>query len=459
MKILASIPANLAMRCKCFAAFFLMLTGVLGAQTPFAPSAPVAGVEFGFVVDADAIRFVVSSAATDQMQGKTYLFEKNTGGISHLATFTQTDGYVTDGFGHSVSVLGDRLAIGADQHNATGAVYTYKRQNNTWIFAQKLILPDAASGDLFGTVKLWENYLFVGARGKDNPHPDSGVIYVYQHNGSQWNKVQELTAPNGQNFGTRIEVQNGRLLSFSTENGGHLFHSFLLQDGNWAWEATSLAVSAQAGAENFEWDGNGLHFIERVIPGTHIIKRLTPGPAGFTAQTLFNFASFDQIYDRLVVAGNQMFIGSGGYSSSLERKFPVLVYSQGDGWNYQQTLYSQGAESVDDYFGWAMALSGNNLIIGAPFENGGKAYFVDTNALEIQTYQAKTVQIYPNPARDVLHLELEQEPESVEVYSVAGVLCGVFYKKSLDVSPLAAGVYFLKIRMADQLHTVRFVKQ
>ncbi len=459
MRKFAPTPANLTSRCKCFAALSIMLTSVLGAQTPFAPSAQVTGVEFGFVVDADANRFVVSSAATDQMQGKTYLFEKNTGGISHLVTFTQTDGYVTDGFGHYVSVLADRLAIGADQHNATGAVYTYKRQNNTWIFAQKLILPDAAMGDLFGTVKLWDNYLFVGARGKDNPLPDSGVIYVYQHNGSQWTKIQDIPAPAGRNFGTRIEVQNGRLISFSTENGSHLFHSFLLQDGNWTWEASSMPVGAQAGAENFSWDGNGLHYIERVIPGTHIIKRLTPGPAGFTTQSLFSFSSFDQIYDRLVIAGDQIFIGSGGYSSGLERKFPVLVYSQGDGWNYQQTLYSQGAESVDDYFGWAMALSDNNLIIGAPFENGGKAYFVDTAALETQTYRAKTVQVYPNPAREVLNIELDQELESLEVYSVAGVLCGTYKTKSPDVSQLAAGVYLLKIRTANQLATVRFIKQ
>src|SRR5690606_11282570 len=104
----------------------------LSAQTPFAPTSGASGVQFGYTLAADANRFLASSAPTSSALGKTYLFEKGTGGISQVSVFSQTDGLTDDLFGKFVSVSGDIIAIGAPHHNATGAVYTYRRLNGSW---------------------------------------------------------------------------------------------------------------------------------------------------------------------------------------------------------------------------------------------------------------------------------------------------------------------------------------
>lgn len=438
----------------------------LMAQAPFYPTSSASGFRFGGAVSADENRFLISSASTPNAAGKVYLFEKNPA-ITQVATFSQTDGMLTDMFGQSLSISGNMVAIGAEQHNSTGAVYTYRKINGSWNFLQKLIPTNSDMDDRFGVVRLHGDYLFIGSTGAEPTglpnSADQGSVYVYHFNGNLWSLTQELTIEGTSRLGVQIETQGDRMITSSlTADGGTLFHSFILNAGQWEPETSSAEYgSSEFPIAEFSLSADGLYFIERPAFGSHTVKKLAFGD--WTETALVNFSSFDQIYDRVEICADKMFVGSGHYTLQLQRKFPVLFYkNDGQNWDYQTTIYGTGPESSDDYFGISMGHSGDNLIVGAPQESiTGRAYFVDLQSLAVQSIPIASVSVYPNPTSGRLYILSDQIVESVRVYSVTGSLC---YSadgplESIDVQNLQTGLYVAHVTLADgQPTTFKFLR-
>ncbi|WKN46124.1 gliding motility-associated C-terminal domain-containing protein [Tunicatimonas pelagia] len=112
------------------------------------------------------------------------------------------------GFGGSVSLSGDFMAVGDPIHDTLaydgGAVFLYQRQSTEWKHIATFLPSDPVEQARFGeVVSLTENYLFVSSRLK--PH-----VYVYAR-GSQWEsgtEGQRITAPDASpNFGWAMEVR------------------------------------------------------------------------------------------------------------------------------------------------------------------------------------------------------------------------------------------------------------
>lgn len=131
------------------------------------------------------------------------------------------------GFGLSVAVWSDRIAVGApnDDETATngGAVYVFRNSGGTWSFEQKLTASDAATDDLLGTaVAMSGNYLAVGAPGKNSFR---GRVYVYQLSAGVWSQVANLSAHDGgasDAFGGAVALFDPRLVvgaQWDDENG------------------------------------------------------------------------------------------------------------------------------------------------------------------------------------------------------------------------------------------------
>ena len=96
----------------------------------------------------------------------------------------------SDYFGYSVALYDDVLVIGAlyddDGYSNSGAVYIFKKENNTWVNKLKL---SAANGllfsldayDYFGSsVGINGNTITVGAYGYDSTYNGSGATYVFE---------------------------------------------------------------------------------------------------------------------------------------------------------------------------------------------------------------------------------------------------------------------------------------
>lgn len=106
------------------------------------------------------------------------------------------------------------------------------------------------------------------------------------------------------------------------------------------------------------------------------------------------------------------------------------------------------------------AFAGNYVYIAFKYTgNNAHTWYVDdiqvTGNLGIDDVEATNIAVYPNPAKDVIHIN-GLEDETVNVYDAMGrLVMQQVYSGSLDVSGLAQGVYAITTGKG----TMRFVKE
>ena len=94
-------------------------------------------------------------------------------------------------------------------------------------------------------------------------------------------------------------------------------------------------------------------------------------------------------------------------------------------------------------------------------EAGYSKVVLNTNDFDFGTYFT----LYPNPAKDVLNFEVKNEigVKSVSVYNTLGqivmAITNVDNLKSIDVSSLTAGSYFVKVYTDKGSSSSKFIKQ
>ena len=196
--------------------------------------------QFGYSVAVDGDK-VVAGAWTDDdngpYSGSVYVFNKPGSGGWVTATetvkLTASDGAAGDWFGGSVSLDGDRLAVGAsgddDNGSRSGSVYVYKRESGTWSRIAKLKASDGATDDEFGiSVTVDGDTVAVGAHWDDDNGSKSGSAYVYAV--PDWTAISDSAAgetnatsytvtglTNGVEYRFKIRATNGMGTSPASE--------------------------------------------------------------------------------------------------------------------------------------------------------------------------------------------------------------------------------------------------
>lgn len=70
------------------------------------------------------------------------------------------------------------------------------------------------------------------------------------------------------------------------------------------------------------------------------------------------------------------------------------------------------------------------------------------------------VSFYPNPANDILNIEMTNEVKSIEIYNIQGQKVKLANQKQINVADLASGIYMIKIQdAANAIATEKFIKQ
>lgn len=85
-----------------------------------------------------------------------------------------------------------------------------------------------------------------------------------------------------------------------------------------------------------------------------------------------------------------------------------------------------------------------------------------TNALSSQNFNQNNLEVslYPNPANDVLNIEITNEVKAIEIYNIQGQKVKSTNQKQINVSDLANGMYMIKVQdMEDAVSTKKFMKQ
>jgi hypothetical protein len=281
--------------------------------------------------------------------GAAYVFTepaKGWGNMTQTAKLTASDGEANNQFGFAVSVNGGTIAVGSHASDGTrGAVYVYTQPANGWTNmteTAKLTASDSVPGDLVGrSVSVSGNTVVAGApQAMVGTHKQQGTAYVFVEPAGGWTKMTQtakLTASDGLSYG-----EMGYSISV---------------DGNTVVAGAPSPVSGR----NYS-PGSAYVFVEPVGGWTNTTQtaKLT-GSDTANGNRLGNFVG---ISGNTVVAGAPL--ATPG-SKPQQGAAYVFVEPTGGWANMTQTAKLTSSDGVrNGYFGRAVAISGNAVVVGAP---------------------------------------------------------------------------------------------
>lgn len=87
-------------------------------------------------------------------------------------------------------------------------------------------------------------------------------------------------------------------------------------------------------------------------------------------------------------------------------------------------------------------------------------FILNSIATGIEENRTKNSSIYPNPVSDVLNLKTENDHASITILNSLGAeVWNLPFSKSIDVSHLSKGIYFLKLKEGESMELIRFTKE
>lgn len=346
-----------------------------------------------------------TSDAAEASSGAAYVFERQSDGTwAQAALLLPDDAVAHDQIGWSVALSGERALVSANRHNAgavnAGAAYVFERQGNgTWTQAAKLTASDPGLNDFFGSsVALAGDRAVVGALRDDDGGEDSGSAYVFerQEDGA-WVQVAKLTAEDADIddlFGTSVALTGDRAVVGAFGAGGTdasfgAVYVYERQgDGSW-FQATKL--TANDAGDGDDRDGLGYSVAlagDRVLAGA--IRAETPvspdagaayvferAPDGTWTQaaklTAADGAISDDFGASVALAGDRALVGASDEDNEagFEAGSAYVFERAPDGtWTQMAKLAADDA-AQGDYFGVAVALSDEQMLVGAYGDDDG----------------------------------------------------------------------------------------
>lgn len=214
---------------------------------------------FGSALDFDGQRLVVGSYYETNMgspqEGAARVYEW-TGTAWQQMGATLRGEHDHDSFGHSVSLSGNRLAVGALAYlnfgqpiDSLGYTKVYEWDGTTWQQMGNKIVGVAMADGFGGSVALDGSYLVAGAF-------KGAYIKGYQWNGMDWIvDAMESDVPNSF-YGTDIAIDNSRLIVGASRyaNSGYAqVYTFCADYFNEPVTQTTNTLSADSSANSYQW--------------------------------------------------------------------------------------------------------------------------------------------------------------------------------------------------------------
>jgi len=296
----------------------------------------------------------IDSNAAGAEQGSAYVFTRVGTEWTQQQKLTASDAAAGDQFGWSVAISGETIVIGARQDNLfQGSAYVFVHTGTTWTQQQKLEADDAAVDDQFGfTVGVSGETIVVGALGDDyGGGENQGSAYVFARVGTVWTQQQKLTGASvtSDQFGSAVGISG-----------------------------ETIVVGAFLG------DGGG---IDQGI--AYIFTRIGTTWTQQQRLTAMDAAANDRFGYDVAISGDSVVIGAVNTGRSDTGSAYVFTRT-GTIWTQQQKLTASDA-ATDDLFGYAVGISGNVIVAGAPqtdsppVSNKGSVYvFVRNGAIWTQ---------------------------------------------------------------------------
>lgn len=315
-------------------------------------------------------------------------------------TVTAADGDPQDGFGGGLTIDAARMLVGAsgDEHGGEDAGSAYVIPTTGGPVQAKLVPPDIDPGDRFGAAAdLDGDVAVVGAPLDDEAASDAGAAYVYRDGADGWTLETKLVpdqAGTGAFFGASVALSDDHLAVGAPFDGAG---SVTVYDRDGWTRQAGVAASDAGGDDRFgrglAWAGSTLvvgapsHDADETLAGAvYTFERIdgvwtqTAHLDGRRHDAWLGWA-VDATRDR-IVAGAPRDETVVGEETGL-----VVAWTRGldGGWSRSAEIQADPLEG-DEWFGYAVALNGRALAVGAPASDGGgivEPDAVDTGSVHV----------------------------------------------------------------------------
>lgn len=353
-----------------------------GAQTDY----------FGWSVAMDGDTALVGAYGVTvdghKQQGAAYVFTKADDLWNLAATLTASDGVTFDIFGERVALSGNVAAIGAYQADGSkGAVYVFSGSGSHWTQKARLAADDGVANDCLGwSVAVSGQTVFAGAPFVVTGQVQTGAIYAFAPSGGTWTQTQKFFPDDihsGDGFGSAVaadgttvvvaadgarvggNVGQGAAYVYEGSGGTWVQQAKLVADDGVALDnfGRSVAVSGSTvlvGAPYATIDGNGFEGAAYVFGGGGASwqqdQKLVASDGD--ANGYFGWS--------VAVSGDTALVGAGSYN--MTRAGAAYAFARTANVFEETHAYAGDGGGVDDY-GWSVAVSGTDAIVGEPFAN------------------------------------------------------------------------------------------
>ncbi|GGG54082.1 T9SS type A sorting domain-containing protein [Epilithonimonas arachidiradicis] len=451
--------------------------------------------EFGTSVAINNQFLAVGASREDIAKGAVYIHQKSGNNWNFNQKITAPDSFEMAEFGGSIKFGNDFLVISAGRADIeniirAGALYVYNLDaNNQWNFTNKLTASDYDNDALLGvnptSIAVDGNTIVAGAPGFSSWN---GAVYIYEKSGNDWIEAQKITSPESVDFGnfgigvslygdylvigaSGVNNNAGKIYIYKKNNSGDwIFHQSLTSSDNFenSYFGNSVSVSGNelvVGAYTEVNTGN---------PSMAYIFKLNDDGNWEETQKIPSYESSEHTYFAWMceLKNDQLLISSPHlYGAEAGRTLLYKKNSQNQ-WEFDQELKPEN-DVAEDFYGWSLAMSDNEILIGAARDNwdnneenelndAGSAYiFTSTNLATNENNLSKNnIKIYPNPAKDFINITSQKEINSVEILDQSGKRISESRELKINISNLPKGIYILKIKFSDRNSSIqKLIKQ
>jgi hypothetical protein len=377
------------------------------------------GEQFGEAVAVSGRTLVVGTtnqiaASTDFEQGAAYVFTAPASGWAHArqaAILKAPRGQPEEAFGRSIAISGDTIVVGApfrevDGHTNQGAAYVFVEPASGWRSTTPTAELTASAGaghEFFGeSVAISGNTVLVGAPGRRvGKHAAQGAVDVFamprSSRAGTARQVAELTAPDGQandalgislavSGRTAVAGADQHRVGGATDQGAA--YIFTKPPTGWRNARETAQLTDTRGEERELFGRTVAIWQNTVLAGApdrggeqpeqgaaYVFVKPAAGWAGTLTQTAELTASDpgkgDELGGALAISGGEIVIGAPGHAtgkSTEQGTGYVFVKPVTGGWQTatetNELVAKDGTEG--DKLGLSVALSENTILLGAP---------------------------------------------------------------------------------------------
>ena len=308
--------------------------------------------------------------------GSAYVFVRNDSNWNFQEKFTDTWANVR--FGRALDIDGDRALITKRNTvvSLNHTVHSYVRVNGQWSLEHRFRFSSSAE-DFGASVHYADGLALIGAPGADDACQscNSGAAYLLRFNGDVWRQQARFSLPTpalGDRVGAAVVLAGSQALlgapgdDGAASDAGSVHVANLVPSGLSTIEEIDLSdISAIAGGDSVGVSGDTVVVADELDPAAWVFARTA---SSWTLQAEIGSPQAGVDFTSLQLDGDTLAIGSESDDSFTGAAY---VFER-SGTRWSQTARLVAVAGLPGHkFGTSIDLDADRIVVGAPFESHG----------------------------------------------------------------------------------------